>query len=234
MTDGRSGRSPNDIEAPKAVAVLRLRSLQRVENEANTRGANERPKSVKAKQDNPEVAKLLVYIRISVNNSATSMATYLGVEAPDIVLRSVFRKYDVDNSGFLAHSEVRRLLGEDLAMHKEEIEAFSLLLDKDASHKVSYDEFKAWMQSPNRAGLARDPTGSKYHILLKAVEYFKQYDTDQSGALEGSEFEKLMKSMGVRDEAVAGALNGLDRDHNGKISFEEFLKWLNWIPMDDL
>ena len=162
------------------------------------------------------------------------MATYLGVEAPDIVLRSVFRKYDVDNSGFLAISEVRRLLGEDLAMNKEEIEAFSLLLDKDASHKVSYDEFKAWMQSPNRAGLARDPTGSKYNILLKAVEYFKQYDTDQSGALEGSEFEKLMKSIGVRDEAVAAALNGLDRDHNGKISFDEFLKWLNWIPMDDL
>ena len=164
----------------------------------------------------------------------TKMASYLGHELPVVVLKSLFGKYDTDGSGFLSKPELITLLSEDLALAKKDVEAFSLLMDKDASHRISFDEFSAWIQNPSQAGLLMDPTGSKYHILLKAVEYFKQFDTDQSGALEVGEFTKLMKSIGVNDSAVTAALNGIDRNHDGNISFYEFLKWLNWIPMDEL
>ena len=162
------------------------------------------------------------------------MASYLGHELPTVVLKSLFGKYDYDNSGYLSKTEIVTLLREDLALDKKDVEAFSLLMDKDASHRISFDEFSTWIQDPSQAGLLMDPTGSKYHILLKAVEYFKQFDVDESGALEIDEFTKLMKSIGVKDEAVAAALNGIDRNHDGNISFYEFLKWLNWIPMDEL
>ena len=162
------------------------------------------------------------------------MASYLGHELPTVVLKSLFGKYDIDDSGYLSKTEVVRLLSEDLALNKKEVEAFGLLMDKDASHRISFDEFASWVQHPDQSGLLMDPTGTKYHILLKAVEYFKQFDVDESGALEVGEFTKLMKSIGVKDEAVTAALNGIDRNHDGKISFYEFLKWLNWIPMDEL
>ena len=162
------------------------------------------------------------------------MATYLGNEVPDIVVKSLFSKYDNDSSGSLSPDEVKTLLVEDLAISKDEVDAFALLMDRDASNRVTLEEFTKWLRDPNQSGLIRDPTGSKYHTLLQAVDYFRQYDVDQSGALETNEFSKLMQSLQVKEEAVAAALNGIDKDHNGKISFNEFLKWLNWIPIDDL
>ena len=162
------------------------------------------------------------------------MASYLGHDMPTVVLKSLFGKYDCDGSGYLSKTELVTLLSEDLALDKQDVEAFSLLMDKDASHKISFDEFSKWIQDPNQSGLLMDPTGSKYHILMKAVEYFKQFDVDQSGALEVDEFTKLMKSISVKEEAFTAALTGIDRNHDGNISFYEFLKWLNWIPIDEL
>eukprot|EP00794_Sanderia_malayensis_P009673 gene9673-10659_t len=162
------------------------------------------------------------------------MASYLGHYLPTMVIKSIFGKYDTDDSGYLSKCELVTLMKEDLRMSKRDIEAFSLLMDKDASHRISFEEFAGWIQDPNQSGLLMNPTGSKYHILMKAVEYFKQFDQDQSGALEQEEFVKLMKSIGVKDEAIGAALNGIDKNHDGQVSFYEFLKWLNWLPADEL
>lgn len=162
------------------------------------------------------------------------MASYLGHDMPTVVLKSLFGKYDLNQSGYISRSELVCMLRDDLRLEKKDVEAFSLLMDKDASQNVSFEEFSNWIQDPTQAGLLMNPTGSKYPVLLKAVEYFKQFDVDESGALEVDEFAKLMESIGVKEEAIAAALNGIDRNHDGKISFYEFLKWLNWIPIDEL
>ena len=70
----------------------------------------------------------------------------------------------------------------------------------------------------------------RFHRLKKAVEYFKKFDTDQSGSIEKDEFNQLMLSIGCPKDKIPGALKALDQDGDGKISFPEFLKWLNWLP----
>ncbi|XP_065065826.1 troponin C, skeletal muscle-like [Rhopilema esculentum] len=161
------------------------------------------------------------------------MAGVFGSDVPDIVLQSLFKKYDLNHTGYLSSREVRSLLGHDLRMSENEIDAFSLLMDEDGNNSISYEEFKAWIQDEKKSGLLHDPSGTRYQLLLKAVEYFKQFDADDNGALEGQEIVMLMKSIGVREEGIEEAVNSIDKDHNGKISFNEFLKWLQWIPMDD-
>ena len=42
------------------------------------------------------------------------------VETPDMVLRSLFSKYDKDNSGTLAGTELQQFLEEDLGMNTED------------------------------------------------------------------------------------------------------------------
>ena len=158
------------------------------------------------------------------------MSSYFDEDVPDFVLKSLFSKYDKDSSGSLTQGELRILLEDDLGIVSSETDTLSLLMDKDASQKVSYDEFREWMKKGG--SIVKD--SSKYYLLERAVQYFKTCDQDKSGALEENEFKQLMNSLGARPDTVHSALESMDKDHNGKISFHEFLRWLNWLPMSDL
>lgn len=161
------------------------------------------------------------------------MAGLFGEEVPDIVLKSLFKKYDRNKDGLLTEKEIRVLLIEDLGMGERESDAFSMLMDVDGNNSVSFDEFKGWIRGNNRSGLIFEPTGKRYQLLLKSAEYFKEFDLNDNGALEGEEIMRLMDSVGVAREKTDAAVKAIDRDQNGKISFHEFLKWLRWIPMDE-
>ena len=71
----------------------------------------------------------------------------------------------------------------------------------------------------------------RFYIIQKAIELFKQYDKDGNDTIDREEFKKLMMSLNVSDdEKVDNALQTLDKGGDGKISFTEFLAWLNWLP----
>ena len=70
--------------------------------------------------------------------------------------------------------------------------------------------------------------------MQKAVEMFKQYDTNCSGGLDRGEFSRLHADVGGSPQGLEVALQALDKDGNNKISFIEFLKWLNWIDVSEL
>lgn len=42
----------------------------------------------------------------------------------------------------------------------------------------------------------------------------------------------ILLRVGKKNKVDAG-LKELDKDGNGVISFEEMLRWLKWIPIDD-
>ena len=161
------------------------------------------------------------------------MAGLFGEKVPDLVLRSLFTTYDKDGSGYLSANEVRGLLVKDLGLSESESDAFSLLMDEDGSNSISFEEFKEWIQGNNKAGIIFDPTCQKYQLLIKAAEYFREFDTDNNGAIDGQEIVKLAVSVGISEDKSATILDAIDKDQNGKISFLEFLKWLRWIPIDD-
>ena len=78
---------------------------------------------------------------------AYSAYGYFGTETPDLVLKSLFSKYDKDNSGTLGDKELEQLLQEDLGMDIEQAEIYLLLRDEDGSKNLSFDEFQKWLNS---------------------------------------------------------------------------------------
>ena len=156
------------------------------------------------------------------------MASYFDENTPDVVLRSLFSKYDADDSGIIENKEARTLLVEDLGMSNEEAEAAILLNDQDGSGSLAFNEFKAWLNKGD--GLKNFNDASRYSILSKAVDMFRGYDLNGNGSLDRTEFCRLLNDIGHNDNEDA-ALAALDSDKNNKISFPEFLRWLNWIPM---
>lgn len=156
------------------------------------------------------------------------MSSFFDENTPDIVLKSLFNKYDTDGSGSLSTKELPDLLQNDLGLSVEESEMYTLLLDKDANGRLSFDEFKKWLNSGEKL---QNLDSERYNTMYKAVEMFKKYDMDASGALECAEFSKLCVELGGQPEHAQSAMNSLDNDGNNKISFLEFMKWLNWIDV---
>ena len=73
--------------------------------------------------------------------------SYFDKNVPKVVLQSLFKKYDVDGSGVLSQKELRQLFEGDLGMTKDQAEAYSMLLDKDGSQTVSFEELHQWLSS---------------------------------------------------------------------------------------
>lgn len=157
-------------------------------------------------------------------------ASYFDPRTPDIVLKSLFLKYDKDNSGYLSKEELNSLLIDDLGLTAAQADAYSLLIDSNADSKLSFQEFAKWLRSGDRLESVSDK--SRYARVQKAIEMFNKYDVDGNKSLDRKEFEKLFDDCGGKKARLADALNQLDTDDNGKISFTEFMKWLNWVPMD--
>jgi len=155
--------------------------------------------------------------------------SYFGKDTPEIVLKSVFMRYDQDGDGSLTPPEAKMFLQGDLGLTAEQTETCILLWDSDGSGELSFNEFTKWMNSGTGLDCINDP--SRYFILRKAVQMFKKYDGNFNGTLEREEMKLLMQDMTSSGQVNMDAvMNGLDSDNNDTISFPEFLSWLKWIP----
>ena len=156
--------------------------------------------------------------------------SYFDKDSPMLVIRSLFQKYDTDGNGVLTEAEIFSFLDGDLGLSEEDINIYTLILDKDGDKMVTFDEFLSWFRSGEHFRLIGNR--SRYSLICKAVDLFKKFDADQSETIDREEFIQLMKSLGHKTFNVDEALSALDENGDGVISFWEFLKWLNWIPME--
>ena len=156
-------------------------------------------------------------------------ASFFDDKTPDIVIRSLFDKYDTNSSGFLEASELKELLEKDLGLLKEQANVYSLLLDKDGDRSISFDEFLAWLRSGERFKTISDKP--RFRMLCKAVALFQNFDKDNSNNLNQEELEQLLDSFGYKGIDVPSFFHHLDQHNNGNISFWELMKWLNWVPV---
>uniref|UniRef100_A0A194ANQ2 Putative calcium-binding protein B0563.7-like protein n=1 Tax=Pinctada fucata TaxID=50426 RepID=A0A194ANQ2_PINFU len=90
----------------------------------------------------------------------------------------------------------------------------------------------SWLKSGERFKNIDD--NSRYHRLQHAVTMFQKYDKDGNSSLDRDEFRNLLLDLGEKPERLDSALAAMDTDGNGVIAFQEFLKWLNWIPLDEI
>lgn len=153
--------------------------------------------------------------------------SYFSQDAPKIVVQSLFEKYDKDKNGSLKKEELSVLLKDDFGMDSQRAEAAAMLLDKDGSGIVSFEEFFQWFSSGE--GMSNVSDESRYHYVKKAVDLFKRFDTNKNGTIDRDELQHLMRSIGFT-QSLDSAFEQLDKDKNGKISFPEFIVWLNWLP----
>ena len=133
-------------------------------------------------------------------------------------LRTLFTSLDTDGSGELELPELRRLvkrLGAD-----EKVAARLLnTMDTDHDGTVGFAEFCAVVA----------PLYSTAGGQLRAA--FDLFDTDGSGCLDRAEMAAIFSRLGVtgasRPEVMAKLFDEADADHDDKISFEEFCRYVN-------
>lgn len=117
-------------------------------------------------------------------------------------------------------------------MEDDQCEVYVYILDKDGDSCISYEEFHFWLRSKEKLKNVTDK--GRFVILQKAIEMFKYYDQNSNFSLDREEVKKLLVNSGGQIENIDNALLELDVDNNGQVSFQEFLKWLNWIPQGQL
>lgn len=153
--------------------------------------------------------------------------SYFSASVPKIVVQSLFKKYDTDENGHLSKKEALCLLKDDLGMDNKQAEACYLLVDKDGGGSISFEEFFSWFRDEKGLECVNDK--SRCYYISKAVDEFKKYDKDGNGTIDKDELKLLLKAVNYRHDSDA-ALRALDTSGDGKISFPEFLAWLNWLP----
>ena len=70
--------------------------------------------------------------------------SYYCSSTPDIVIKSLFNKYDTDDNGRLEIIELHTLLCDDLGLSDEETEAYIFLMDIHNNGSMEYQEFREW------------------------------------------------------------------------------------------
>ena len=155
--------------------------------------------------------------------------SFFDKKAPQIVVRSLFDKYDTNGNGKLEKAEMQALLEGDLGLDPDKFWVYFLLLDKNGDHDISFEEFNDWLHSEEHFEVLNDK--EKFESLAKAFDYFKSFDTDDTDTLDRTQFEEMMKYFGYETVDMDKAFEKMDKDENGKVSFWEFMVWLKWIPV---
>ncbi len=132
-------------------------------------------------------------------------------------IKEAFDLFDTDGSGTIDSKELKvamRALG--FEPKKEEIRKMISDVDKDGSGVIDFPEFLDMMTSKMAE---RDPREE----MLKA---FRLFDDDESGKISFKNLKRVAKELGenMTDEEIQEMIDEADRDGDGEISEEEFMR----------
>ena len=126
----------------------------------------------------------------------------------------------VDRSGQLSKKELKNVLKAlHIKVNDKELQALLNQMDTNGNGKIDYNEFKAVM--------AKNFFGRHNEKDLEAA--FNKYDSDGNGFLTVDELRNAMANIGRRmsENEIKSMIESLDSNHDGKISFDEFIKLFN-------
>ncbi|NWX30574.1 CETN1 protein, partial [Notiomystis cincta] len=132
-------------------------------------------------------------------------------------IREAFGLFDTDGSGSIDVRELKvamRALG--FEPKKEEIKKMISDIDKEGTGKISFNDFLAVM---SQKMIEKDPEEE----ILKA---FKFFDDDKTGKISFQNLKRVAKELGenLTDEELQEMIDEADRDGDGEVSQEEFLR----------
>ncbi|XP_045324281.1 centrin-4-like [Leopardus geoffroyi] len=131
-------------------------------------------------------------------------------------IKEAFDLFDVDGSGTIDVKELKiaiQALGFD--PKKEEIKKMIAEIDKEGNGTISFEDFFAIMSVKM----------SEKEEVLKA---FKLFDDDDTGSITLNNIKRVAKELGdnLTDDELQEMLDEADRDRDGEISEEEFLRMM--------
>ena len=132
-------------------------------------------------------------------------------------IKEAFDLFDTDGSGTIDAKELKvamRALG--FEPKKEEIRKMIQDVDKDGSGVIDFPEFLDMMTAKMAE---RDPREE----MLKA---FRLFDDDESGKISFKNLKRVAKELGenMTDEEIQEMIDEADRDGDGEINEEEFMR----------
>jgi len=169
-------------------------------------------------------------------------------EEMEAYLKSVFEQADVNNDGFLDHTEFKALLrNADLGLSNSEIRRVLAEADEDEDGMINYHEFvpvavqvlqgyharKHAMEhrdkdEENARELAMDYLlhgMTREELEATMFNLFQKADQDTDGFLNRDEFRVCINdaSLGLTRREINLLMAEADEDDDGKISYEEFV-----------
>ncbi|GJQ75093.1 hypothetical protein Trydic_g9706 [Trypoxylus dichotomus] len=132
-------------------------------------------------------------------------------------IREAFDLFDTEGTGKIDSKELKvaiRALG--FEPKKEEIKRMIADIDKEGSGKLSFDDFLQLMS------MKMAEKDSKEEIL----KAFRLFDDDETGKISFKNLKRVAKELGenLTDEELQEMIDEADRDGDGEISQEEFLR----------
>lgn len=132
-------------------------------------------------------------------------------------IKEAFDLFDTEGSGKIEVKELKvaiRALG--FEPKKEEIKKMIADIDPDGTGKLSYEEFLALMS----AKMAEKDSKEE---ILKA---FRLFDDDNSNTISFKNLKRVARELGenLTDEELQEMIDEADRDGDGEINQEEFLR----------
>ena len=132
-------------------------------------------------------------------------------------VKEAFDLFDTDGSGSIDAKELKvamRALG--FEPKKEEVRRMIAEVDKDGSGTIEFPEFLDMMATKMAE---RDPREE----ILKA---FRLFDDDETGKISFKNLKRVARELGenMTDEELMEMIEEADRDGDGEINEEEFLR----------
>ncbi|CAN8209592.1 unnamed protein product [Coccothraustes coccothraustes] len=132
-------------------------------------------------------------------------------------IREAFDLFDTDGSGSIDIKELKvamRALG--FEPKKEEIKKMIADIDKEGSGTINFEDFLAMMTQK------MSEKDSKEEIL----KAFRLFDDDGTGKISFKNLKRVAKELGenLTDEELQEMIDEADRDGDGEVSEQEFLR----------
>ena len=132
-------------------------------------------------------------------------------------IKEAFDLFDTDGSGNIDAKELKvamRALG--FEPKREEIKQLIAHVSKDGSGVIDYPEFLDMMSAKMQE---RDPKEE----MMKA---FRLFDDDETGKISFKNLKRVAKELGenMTDDEIAEMIEEADRDGDGEIGEEEFMR----------
>merc|ERR1719316_2654416 len=132
-------------------------------------------------------------------------------------IREAFDLFDTDGSGAIDAKELKvamRALG--FEPKKEEVKKMISDIDKDGDGTIDFDEFMMMMTAKMGEKDSREE-------IIKA---FRLFDDDETGRISFKNLKRVAKELGetMTDEELQEMVDEADRDGDGEINEEEFLR----------